>query len=81
MASRETHLRSLSKAVGWRLIALFFTTIIAWWMTGSLSLGLGIGFGDFFVKIAGMYLYERVWQRIKFGVADEETVASEGEGI
>lgn len=81
MATRETHLRSLSKAVGWRLIALFFTTIIAWQVTGSIRLGLGIGFGDFFVKIAGMYLYERVWQWTRFGVADTETVTSKGEGI
>ena len=59
---RESSLRSLVKTVIWRIIATFLTFIIAYFVTGEISLAAAIGGIEVIVKTAFYYLYERVWQ-------------------
>lgn len=81
MAERETHARSIAKAVSWRISGSLFTTLLAWVFTGSIGLSIGIGVTEFFVKIGIFYLHERAWHRCRFGIVDSEAeTTSEGGG-
>ena len=66
-AYRESHLRSVLKALSWRLVATATTGIIAWLVTGSLAAALAIGGIEFFAKMFIYYLHERAWQLVPRG--------------
>ncbi|RMF03316.1 MAG: DUF2061 domain-containing protein [Bacteroidetes bacterium] len=59
---RESRLRSILKALSWRLIATSTLIGIAYFTTGDISVALEIGFAEFFIKFALYYLHERAWQ-------------------
>lgn len=67
---KETHTRSLAKAVSWRVTASVTTTIITYIVTGSVKSAFSIGIFDFFIKFVLYYLHERVWIRIPLGLRD-----------
>jgi uncharacterized membrane protein len=63
------HRRSIAKAVTWRFVATTDTVIIAWLITGKLTLGLTIGGVEVFTKMFLYYMHERAWNRSSFGVS------------
>lgn len=64
---REAHLRSIMKAVSYRLCAAIVTTTIAFIFTRRFALSVGIGAVEALVKIIFYYLHERVWSFIGVG--------------
>ena len=58
----ESHLRSVTKAFTWRIIATLTTATIAYFVTGQIEIAILIGGIEFVVKIVVYYLHERVWQ-------------------
>lgn len=50
------------------MVATTDTIIIAWIITGKLTLGLAIGGIEVFTKMFLYYLHERAWNRSSFGV-------------
>ncbi|MDA0766533.1 MAG: DUF2061 domain-containing protein [Verrucomicrobia bacterium] len=67
IALRESNVRSLLKAVSWRLIATGTTILIAWLVYGDIKPALAIGGLEFLAKFAIYYLHERMWQVIPHG--------------
>lgn len=65
---RETHLRSIVKAISWRLFATFTTMVISYIITHQITFALYIGFFEFASKIILFYCHERVWGIITFGL-------------
>lgn len=63
----ESHLRSMAKAVTWRLGGSAFTALIAWVVTQETGAATTIGLADLVVKIGAFYVHERLWERIPFG--------------
>jgi uncharacterized membrane protein len=63
----ETHLRSIAKAVSYRITGTVITFLIAWWITGTIDLAAKVGLIDPVAKIAIFYLHERFWHRVDFG--------------
>ncbi len=61
----ETNMRSLAKAVSWRVLGSVDTFILSWIVTGQLKLAVAIGGIEIFTKIGLYWLHERVWQKIK----------------
>ena len=61
---RETHLRSMVKAITWRIIATLTTMILVFLFTGNLNLSLGVGLFDLVAKLLFYYAHERAWQRV-----------------
>ncbi len=59
---KESRLRSLLKALSWRIIATLTTAIIAYFVTGEIDTAILIGGIEVFVKFAIYYVHERVWQ-------------------
>lgn len=64
---KETKLRSITKAISWRLIASLATFLLVYLVTGQLKLSLGIGILDIFLKMILYFFHERVWNLINWG--------------
>jgi len=64
---RESHKRSVTKAVVWRVLATTTTILIVYFFTGEPALSLGIGFVEIISKMILYYFHERSWNNIKWG--------------
>lgn len=60
----DSHWRSLAKAFSWRIVATLTTSIIAYFVTGSLDTAAVIGGIEFILKFVIYYLHERAWQLV-----------------
>jgi len=65
--SKEAHLRSIMKAVSYRLLAAIDTGSIAYVFTRKLVISVGIASVEAVAKIICYYIHERLWSFIKFG--------------
>ncbi len=63
----ETHLRSIAKAVSWRIGGTTVTFVVALVISGQVELAVKVGLLDTFVKVGAFYFHERIWHRIGFG--------------
>lgn len=63
----ESHTRSLTKALSWRLIALAITTGVSYGLSESVAVALSIGLIDSAIKIGAYYAHERAWMNVSFG--------------
>lgn len=63
----ETHLRSIAKAVSWRVGGTVVTFVVALVVSGKLDIAVKVGALDTLVKIAAFYFHERIWHRVSFG--------------
>ena len=64
---KETYLRSLTKAISWRLFATITTMTIVLIFTGRIGLMVGVGLTDVIFRLILYYLHERIWNKIRFG--------------
>jgi adenylylsulfate kinase len=64
---RETHARSVAKAVSWRVLGTAATSILVFVFTRRLVLSLAVGGLEFVSKIGLFWLHERAWDRLRFG--------------
>ena len=64
----DKHLRSIVKAISWRIIATLITGMIVFVLTGNLTLSIGVSFFELLTKMVVYYFHERIWNRIKWGV-------------
>ena len=65
----ETRWRSLVKTISWRIMASAITTLLVFAFTGNLTISLGVGLLEIFVKIAAYNAHERLWNLVDFGRA------------
>lgn len=63
----ETPVRSLAKAVSWRVTGTVDTFIISWLITGQVLLASGIAFTEIMTKIFLFWAHERIWNKINWG--------------
>lgn len=63
----ESHIRSIIKALSWRVIATFVTFLVAWIFTGTIDMAIKIGLLDTVIKLGAYYFHERAWIRLNFG--------------
>lgn len=63
----DTGVRSLAKAVSWRITGSIDTFIISWIITGQALIASGIAFTELLTKVVLYWLHERVWNRIQWG--------------
>jgi len=71
---QESHRRSLTKAVTWRVTGTIDTFIVSWLLTGEPKVALSIAGIEFFTKIFLYYSHERVWNKISWGKNDRTCV-------
>lgn len=63
----ETKLRSLAKALSWRIVASLVTGTLVFIFTHQGVLAVSIGLLDSAVKIMAYFLHERLWASLRFG--------------
>ena len=61
----NSHARSLTKALTWRVTATLTTAVIAYIVTGEIGTAAVIGGIEFVVKFFIYYGHERVWNLIQ----------------
>lgn len=64
---KEKPLRSLIKAISWRVIGTLDTFLVSWIVSGNMSVAFSIGFVELFTKMLLYYGHERLWINIKWG--------------
>ncbi len=64
---RETHTRSVAKALSWRIMGTVATTGLVFIFTRRLVLSLAVGGFEFVSKIVLFWFHERVWDRVRYG--------------
>jgi uncharacterized membrane protein len=65
--SSERPIRSLVKALSWRVTGSIDTILLSWFFTGNLTTAAAIGLTEVVTKMVLYYLHERVWNRIPLG--------------
>ena len=63
----ERPIRSLAKAISWRITGSLDTMLLSWLFTRDLSIAAAIGLTEVLTKMVLYYLHERAWNRIPLG--------------
>ena len=63
----DTHVRSLVKAISWRIIGTLETFLISWIITGQLGTASGIASVQAVLSTILYWYHERIWLKIKWG--------------
>ena len=66
---QEKPLRSMAKAVSWRILGSLDTVFLSWFFTSELTIAIAIGGTEVFTKIILYYFHERLWNRIPLGIS------------
>ena len=65
---REKPIRSLLKAISWRITGSLDTVLLAWLFTQNVNTALAIGLTEVITKTFLYYMHERIWSRVRLGV-------------
>ena len=68
LKKRDKPIKSIAKAISWRIIASLTTMSLVFIFTGELVLSLSIGFFEIILKMLFYYAHERVWDKTKWGI-------------
>jgi uncharacterized membrane protein len=63
----NSHMRSLAKAVSWRVIGSLDTFILSLIFTGNGKYAVSIASAEALTKIALYYVHERAWRKVRWG--------------
>ncbi|WP_066758097.1 DUF2061 domain-containing protein [Crocinitomix algicola] len=55
--------KTIFKTISWRIVGTIDTMVIAYLMTGELTVAASIGTIEVFTKMALYYLHERLWNK------------------
>ncbi|WP_036032602.1 DUF2061 domain-containing protein [Bradyrhizobium yuanmingense] len=64
--TRESHFRSMVKAVSWRITGSFDTFVLSFIFTGSVKVAGSIAGAEAVTKMILYYLHERAWSVIRW---------------
>ncbi len=64
---RESRLRSVLKALSWRVLATLTTVAIAYFIIGDVKTAFKIGAVEVVAKMLIYYLHERAWAQVPLG--------------
>ena len=67
----ETHLRSITKAISWRIGGTIVTFVVTLLISRQVDIAAKVGLLDTFIKIGAFYFHERIWHRISFGISKQ----------
>lgn len=63
----EKPIRSIAKAISWRVIGTLDTLLVSYLFTGKVVLAASIASIDFVTKMFLYFFHERIWNRIGWG--------------
>lgn len=65
---KETKFRTITKGIVLRIIVFTIITFAVFLITDSYTEGIEVGFLDIGIELFVHYVYERIWQRIGWGI-------------
>lgn len=63
----EKPIRSIAKAISWRVIGTLDTLVISYLLTGEVAIAASIASIDFVTKMFLYFFHERLWNNINWG--------------
>ncbi|MBM1108152.1 DUF2061 domain-containing protein [Aurantibacter crassamenti] len=63
----EKPIRSVAKAISWRIIGTLDTLLVSYLLTGEIAIAASIASIDFVTKMFLYFFHERIWNKIKWG--------------
>ena len=63
----EKPLRSVLKALSWRVVGTLDTLLVSYILLGEIGLATSIASIDFITKLVLYFFHERLWNTIKWG--------------
>jgi uncharacterized membrane protein len=63
----DTNIRSIAKALSWRITGSGATFIIAYLMTGNFAIASAIGIVQLVCNTFLYYIHERLWNKFNWG--------------
>ena len=66
---QQARLRAVTKTLCYRVLMLSITVAVAWFVVGDASDALNIGIVTNLVKTGTYYAYERLWDRVAWGIS------------
>ena len=63
----EKPVRSIVKAISWRVVGTLDTLVVSYFLTGEIALATSIASVDFVTKMILYFFHERIWNGIKWG--------------
>mgnify|MGYP003670403278 CR=1 FL=1 len=60
-------IRSIAKAVSWRVVGTLDTLIVSYFFTGKVALAASIASVDFVTKMFLYFFHERAWNKVLWG--------------
>ncbi|MFD0799325.1 DUF2061 domain-containing protein [Maribacter chungangensis] len=63
----ERPIRSVAKAVSWRIIGTLDTLLISYLLTGEVVVAASIASIDFVTKMFLYFFHERIWNKVNWG--------------
>lgn len=63
----ETPIRSIAKALSWRVIGTLDTLLISYLLTGKIAIAASIASIDFLTKMVLYFFHERAWNLVGWG--------------
>ena len=66
-SASETPVRSVVKAISWRVIGTIDTLVVSWIATGNFKMATSIASIDFVTKMILYFGHERLWNYITWG--------------
>ena len=70
----ETHARSVTKALVWRILASIATVLLFFAFTGKWKIALEAGAIEVILKLAMYYSHERAWNLITWGRLRQQNI-------
>ena len=64
---KESHFRSVLKAISYRVVGTVTTGLLAWFVTGDLNVAVTMGALEPMAKLVMYYVHERAWQQVPRG--------------
>jgi uncharacterized membrane protein len=65
--STEKPMRSIAKAISWRIVGTTDTILISWLLTGEIKTAVAIGSIEVISKMVLYFGHERIWNKITLG--------------
>ena len=63
----EKPLRSVLKALSWRVVGTLDTLLVSYFLIGEIALATSIASVDFITKLVLYFFNERIWNKINWG--------------
>lgn len=63
----EKPIRSVAKAISWRIIGTLDTLLVSYLLTGKVVLAASIASVDFITKMFLYFFHERIWNKVGWG--------------